>query len=401
MISVLSMFQAYGGVLFVILSGILVGTLFWRKVVQPKQGAAQYVLIGVVVGVCFFIFGGILLIKANPPSTYGPAEGPFLGFSNTPAGMERVQDIAQNPAAIPPPIKRNESATVDIFMEAKEVVAEVAEGKEMVYWTYDGRVPGPFLRVREGDTVNLTLKNAEANQFGHNIDLHAVTGPGGGATVTNVVPGEEKTFTFLAKHPGLYVYHCAHPNVAVHMAHGMYGLILVEPEEGLPKVDREFYLMQGELYAKNTFGRERFMTFDPHQMLDGVPSHVVFNGKTGGAVGNMSAKTGESIRLYVGNGGVNYLSSFHVIGEIFDAVYPEASMDGAPFRDVQTTVIPAGGATITEFGFDVPGTYVLVDHALARIDKGAWGTIEVAGQTDQGVFDGDNQHDHSTHDHGS
>jgi len=312
----------------------------------------------------------------------------MIGFFSQLDKMEKVQNIARDPNDIPPPITRTEPATVKIEMETKEVIAEIAPGVSYNFWTFDGTVPGPFLRVKEGDTVELTLKNNPSSVHHHSIDLHAVTGPGGGAAVTTVEPGESKMLKFKALNPGLYIYHCAHPNVATHDAHGMYGLILVEPKEGLPKVDREFYVMQGEFYSTGGLGKKGLQIFDAQKMLDGHPEYVVFNGKTKGLVGNMKANVGESVRIFIGNGGVNLISSFHVIGEIFDTVYPEASIGGALFKNVQTTLVPAGGAAITDFKLEVPGKYILVDHALSRLERGAWGVLEVAGDKNPEVFDG-------------
>lgn len=326
--------------------------------------------------------------------TFGPSDGPTLSMKNVlrffvhSDEMERVKDIARNPNDIPPPITRTEPAIVNIRLTAKEVIGEMAPGILFNYWTFDGTVPGPFLRVREGDTVHLTLANDKTSLHHHNIDLHAVTGPGGGAVVTKVAPGEEKTLIFKALNPGLYVYHCAHPNVATHMAHGMYGLILVEPKEGLTRADKEFYVMQGEFYSKGGLGNKGIQVFDAHEMLDGKPEYVVFNGRVGGAVGNMQAQVGETVRYFIGNGGVNFVSSFHVIGEIFDRVYPEAAIGSESHKNIQTTLVPAGGASMAEFGLEVPGKYILVDHALARLDRGAWGILDVQGENNPAIFDG-------------
>lgn len=336
--------------------------------------------------------------------SYGPADGPTLPLKNVLSffsnldNFERVTDIARDPLDVPPPIIRKEAAEVSIDVVAKEVISEVAPGVVVNFWTFDGTVPGPMWRVREGDTVTLTLKNDPTSLHMHSIDLHAVTGPGGGAVVTNVSPGESKTMRFKALNPGLYVYHCAHPNVANHMAHGMYGLILVEPKEGLPKVDRELYVMQGELYTTGPRGMQGLQVIDAGKMLAGIPEYIVFNGRVGAiSKEKVVIKQGEKVRMYVGNGGVNLISSFHLIGEIFDTVYPEASMGGSLFRNVQTTLVPAGGAAIAEFVADVPGTYVLVDHALARLDKGAWGTLQIVGEAVPDIFFGDASSDHSGH----
>ncbi len=328
-------------------------------------------------------------------TTYGPADGPTLPLKNVFTffshldSFERVKDIARDPLDVPPALSASSSRTVDIHMTSKEVLSEIAPGVVINYWTFDGTVPGPMLRVREGDTVNLTLKNDETSLHMHSIDLHAVTGPGGGATVTDVKPGESKTVTFKALNAGLYIYHCAHPNVANHMAHGMYGLILVEPEGGLTPVDRELYVVQGEFYTAGARGTQGLQVIDAGKMLDGNPEYVVFNGRTGAVSKDTIAfKTGEKVRMYVGNGGVNLVSSFHVIGEIFDRVYPEGAIGSEPHHNVQSTIVPAGGATMVEFTTEVPGNYILVDHALARLDKGAWGTFSVLGDARPDIFFG-------------
>ncbi len=337
-------------------------------------------------------------------TTYGPADGPTLPLKSVFAffrkldSFERVSDIARNPLDVPPPLARASEAEVEINITAKEVIGEVAPGVILNYWTFDGTVPGPFLRVREGDSVSLTLHNDPSSLHMHSIDLHAVTGPGGGATVTDVMPGESKTLKFKALNSGLYVYHCAHPNAANHMAHGMYGLILVEPKEGLSPVDKELYVMQGEFYTAGARGSKGLQVIDTGKMLDGNPEYVVFNGRVGSVSKDaIKIQQGEKVRVYFGNGGVNLISSFHLIGEIFDTVYPEAQMGGSNFHNVQTTLVPAGGATIAEFTADVPGNYMLVDHALARLDKGAWGMISVEGEARPDIFDGDSSGDHSGH----
>ncbi len=354
------------------------------------------VVVFIAVSIVFYVPNGLPRGLEYPLSlvTYGPAEGPVLPFENVWNlfthfdKLERVSDIARNPNDVPPPIERTEPATVKVALETKEVIAEMAPGVFVNYWTFGGQIPGPFIRVREGDTVELTLKNNETSLHHHNIDLHAVTGPGGGAVSTMVAPGEIATVTFKALHPGIFVYHCATPNVANHMTHGMYGLILVEPEEGLAKVDHEYYVMQGEYYSVGGMGRKGLQLFDAQAMLDGNPTYIFFNGKTGGLVDQMQTKTGETVRMYVGNGGVNLVSSFHVIGEIFDKVFSEGSLTADPHSDVQTTLVPAGGATVVEFDTQVPGNYVLVDHALARMEKGAWGVLKVTGEKNKEIYDG-------------
>jgi nitrite reductase (NO-forming) len=386
--------QAFGLVIAFLFAALFIYLIF-RKL---HAGWMSITLVAMFLGVSLFFYvpNGLPQGLVHPLSmrTYGMGDGPvlpldnFLAFASGFSGIERVGEIARNPSDVPPPITRTEPAHVELELTAKEVIAEMAPGVYVNYWTYNGTVPGPMFRVREGDTVTLTLRNDPSSIHHHNIDLHAVTGPGGGATVSMVAPGESATFTFKALNPGLFVYHCATPNVANHMTHGMYGLILVEPEEGMPAVDREFYVMQGEYYATGGIGRKGLQLFDAQAMLDGNPTYVTFNGRVNGLAEHLQASTGETVRIYFGNGGVNLASSFHVIGEIFDRVYPEASLTSAPHTDVQTTLVPAGGATVTEFALDVPGAFVLVDHALARVDKGAWGKLFVSGEEDASLFNG-------------
>lgn len=354
------------------------------------------VIVFIAVSIVFYVPNGLPRGLEYPLSltTYGPAEGPVLPLENVWSlfthfdKLERVADIARDPNDVPPPIERTEPAVVKVALETKEVISEMAPGVFVNYWTFDGQIPGPFIRVREGDTVELTLKNNETSLHHHNIDLHAVTGPGGGAVSTMVAPGEAATVTFKALHPGAFVYHCATPNVSNHMTHGMYGLILVEPKEGLAEVDHEYYVMQGEYYSVGGMGRKGLQLFDAQAMLDGNPTYIFFNGKTGGLADHMQTKTGETVRMYVGNGGVNLVSSFHVIGEVFDRVFSEGSLTSAPHTDVQTTLVPAGGATVVEFDTQVPGNYILVDHALARMEKGAWGVLKVTGEENKEIYNG-------------
>jgi nitrite reductase (NO-forming) len=306
-----------------------------------------------------------------------------------PEALPEVNAILTAPPLVPPPIDRVGPAKVIVTLETTEAKGTLANDVDYTFWTFGGTVPGPFIRVRVGDTVQIRLKNDKASLNWHSIDLHAVTGPGGGAAVTQVGPGEEKAFEWKALNPGLYVYHCATPHIPVHVANGMYGLILVEPERGLPRVDREYYVMQGEFYTEGRTTESGYQPFDPNKARDERPEYVVFNGRIGALLngGALKAKVGETVRLYVGNGGPNLISSFHVIGEIFDRVYSEGGIGREPNRNVQTTMIPAGGAAIVEFKVDVPGRFLLVDHSLFRaLEKGAVGSLEVAGPETAEIF---------------
>jgi nitrite reductase (NO-forming) len=312
-----------------------------------------------------------------------------LAVQGDPAPEAVVQATLLAPPRVPPPIDRPGPARVVVALETTEEKGTLASGVEYTFWTFGGTVPGPFIRVRTGDMVEIRLTNAKAAHYMHSIDLHAVTGPGGGAAVTQIRPGETGAFEWKALNAGLYVYHCATPHVPIHIANGMYGLILVEPEKGLPAVDREYYVVQGEFYTKGRTGEPGHQLFDPEKARDERPEYVVFNGRMGALMdaGALTAKTGETVRLYVGNGGPNLISSFHVIGEIFDRVYPEASIGGEVRKNVQTTLIPAGGAAIVEMKLEVPGRFLLVDHSISRaMDKGALGALVVSGPDRPGIF---------------
>ena len=351
--------------------------------------------------------------------------------ATTPAKPVTAEEISRKADNLPPPITRTENQKVVVELETKEVIAEIAPGVTYEYWTYNGTVPGPFIRAKEGDTVEIRLthsheghmhgsespehsfaldgfyvneakangtddhapsgaaeEHAEAGHEKHSIDLHAVKGPGGGAVFTQVEPGETKAFQFKAIRPGIYVYHCASKHIPTHVANGMYGLILVEPKEGLAPVDREFYVMQGEFYTKGKFGEKGHQEFSLEKMLEGRPEYFLFNGRVGALAegGALKAKVGETIRIFFGVGS-HIASNFHIIGEIFDKLYPEGDIISPPHQNVQTTIVPPGGAAMVEFKLEVPGKYLLVDHSLPRaIDKGALGELVVEGEERPEIF---------------
>jgi nitrite reductase (NO-forming) len=309
-----------------------------------------------------------------------------------PAGAAAVSagavSIVRSPTDLPGPLAKRGPQRVRVDLETVEVTGQLDDGATYHYWTFNKKVPGPFVRVRVGDTVEVALKNHDESMVNHNVDFHAVTGPGGGGMATDAMPGETKGFVFKAINPGLYVYHCATPMVAQHIANGMYGMILVEPEGGLPKVDREFYVMQGELYTEQPIGTKGEQVESIDKLVNERPEYFLFNGAVGALSKDnaLKAKTGETIRLYFGVGGPNFTSSFHVIGEIFDKVYPMGSATTKVVNDVQTVTVPPGGAVITDLKLEVPGTYVLVDHALSRVNKGLAGFLEVTGPQNPTVF---------------
>ncbi|ENV8271340.1 nitrite reductase, copper-containing [Neisseria gonorrhoeae] len=325
------------------------------------------------------------------PAAQAPAETPAASAeaassaaqatAETPAGELPVIDaVTTHAPEVPPAIDRDYPAKVRVKMETVEKTMKMDDGVEYRYWTFDGDVPGRMIRVREGDTVEVEFSNNPSSTVPHNVDFHAATGQGGGAAATFTAPGRTSTFSFKALQPGLYIYHCAVAPVGMHIANGMYGLILVEPKEGLPKVDKEFYIVQGDFYTKGKKGAQGLQPFDMDKAVAEQPEYVVFNGHVGVIAGDnaLKAKAGETVRMYVGNGGPNLVSSFHVIGEIFDKVYVEGGK--LINENVQSTIVPAGGSAIVEFKVDIPGSYTLVDHSIFRaFNKGALGQLKVEG----------------------
>ncbi|MDP2653168.1 MAG: multicopper oxidase domain-containing protein [Candidatus Omnitrophota bacterium] len=337
----------------------------------------------------------------------------------------REKAIVTYAPEVPPPIKRKKPAVVEVHLNSSVQIAEIKQGLQYKYWTFDDHVPGPFIRARVGDTLEIHHTSTDASGMPHNVDFHAVTGPGGGAPVTTVVKGEKRVAWFKLLTPGLYIYHCAAPPVMDHIANGMYGLILVEPAKGLPKVDREFYVLQSEFYTNKIASMEAkpvdhehhgdkkeeaaedefwgdeagaetgptLLEFSHQAGLDEHPTFVVFNGKYGSLMGEgaLKAKVGEKVRIYFGNAGPNLISSFHVIGEIFDKVYREGDLISPPGQGIQSTLVPTGGATVVEFALDVPGTYTLVDHAIFRVEKGAVGFLNVEGPSNPDIFVSDQE----------
>lgn len=341
----------------------------------------------------FIVGSGTTTTQNETANTY-TSSAKADNIAAVPAGPADASavDIVREPTDIPAPVGNRGPETQRIDLETIELAGQLADGTTFKYWTFNGKVPGPFIRVRVGDTVEVHLKNLPDSLMAHSVDFHAVTGPGGGAVATQTQPGGETMFTFKALNPGLFVYHCATPMVAQHIANGMYGLILVEPEGGLPPVDREFYVMQGEVYTAQPFGTTGQLTEDTVKLLNENPEYFVFNGASMALASDahaLRANVGDTVRIFFGVGGPNFTSSFHVIGEIFDRVYNQASLTSPPLTDVQTTLVPPGGATMVEFKLEVPGRYLLVDHALSRLQRGLAGYLYAEGDPNLEIFNGE------------
>ncbi len=330
--------------------------------------------------------------------------GPVAQAQNGSLPTERA--VLTDAPAVPPPIARKTPAHVLVDLDVIETINEIADGVKYTNWTYGGHVPGKFIRVRQGDTVTFTLRNHTSNLVPHNIDLHSVTGPGGGAKVTLIAPGQQATFDWKALKSGIYVYHCATAPVPMHLSNGMFGLILVEPEKGMAKVDREFYIMQSEFYTQKGelqpeaapgytgssvpgVSKGALYEFSFDKMLSENPDYIVWNGRIGSLTGanSLKARVGEKVRFFVGNAGLNLVSSFHIIGDHLEKVFDEGSLDSSPLLNIQNHVIPAGAGAVVETVFEVPGDYPLVDHSLGRtFNKGTLGIINIAGEARPDIF---------------
>ena len=338
---------------------------------------------------------GTLTVTGEALASYASAAPAAQTVAAVPTAAPAAADavsVVRNPADLPAPVGDRGPTDVRVDLHAIEVNGILADGTTYRYFTFDGKIPGPMIRVRVGDTVDLHIHNDTSSQMVHSIDLHAVTGPGGGAVYTQTNPGEETSFTFKTLAPGVLVYHCATPSVAEHIASGMFGLIVVEPAGGLPKVDREFYVMQSEVYTAQPFGTKGNLTFDYQAMLDERPQYYVFNGASMALTTDenaLRASVGQTVRIFFGVAGPNKISSFHVIGEMFDRVYNLGSLTTPPMTDVQTTLVPPGGATMVEFQVQVPGRYILVDHALSRMERGLAGYLYVDGADQPDIFHGE------------
>lgn len=339
------------------------------------------------------VLGGGLLSAFGFPFSSQAAPVAGKTQANTPdlSSLPLADRIAADPTDIPGPINRNTPKTHQIELTTKEMTAEIEDGIKFHYMTFGGKVPGPLIRVRQGDTVELTLTSDQNNVMLHNIDLHAVYGTGGGANDTYVTPGSSETIEFKAMYPGAFIYHCAVPRLDYHISSGMYGMIVVEPKEGLPEVDHEFYFGQNEVYLDGDPGQKGIREFNFDAMKDENPAYVLLNGEknaiTGEGRGPVKVKKGETARVFLVNGGPNLTSSFHPIGNVFTKAWREGAVMSNPERYVQTMPVAPGSCGVFEMEFPVPETIHLVDHALSRVaHKGMKGNIVVEGEPEKGIY---------------
>ena len=258
-----------------------------------------------------------------------------------------------------------------IRLEMKHAPVTIAPGVQYAAWTFGGTVPGPALRVRQGDTVAFTLLN-RAN-IPHSMDFHAAEiAPS--KYYVNLMPGDSLHYRFVARVPGAFMYHCGTAPVAMHIANGMYGALVVDPVTPLPKA-REFVFVQSEFYLTPKPAADGTRSLEWEKLLSRPPDHVVFNGRAGQYASHpIEVRPNELLRLYVVNAGPNRISSFHVVGGIFERVYEGASQGSDRFG-IQTVNIPVGGGSIFQLRLREPGDYPFVTHAFADATKGAVGVL--------------------------
>jgi copper-containing nitrite reductase len=334
----------------------------------------HFLIQGIPSFVCILIF---VLVMTGSSALWAQAT------LSTAKNQATTVDIVRDPADVPVPIGSRVPTTVHITLTAEEVVGQLdpASNTTYRYWTFNGKVPGPMIRVRQGDTVEVTLRNDARSRMVHSVDFHAALGPGGGAAFSQAIPGQSKTFTFQATTPGLFVYHCGTPMIAEHIANGMYGLILVEPSGGLSRVDHEYYFMQGEIYTTAAKGKAGLQQFSDAKLMDEDPEYFVFNGAVDALTKRhpLRADEGETVRLFFGDAGPNATSSLHVVGEIFTRDYVQGSLTSPPLTGIQTAAVPPGSAALLELTASVPGQFSVMDHAMARMAKGLLAILDVTG----------------------
>lgn len=360
-----------------------------------KKIVAFLVLV-LVLGAGYLLYSGKINLSPKEEPLWKKVYGPDAQaikkteefFANVnPNDFPFEKDIVRDPADLPPPITRKTPALVDVTITVREKVAEIAPGVTYLYYTYNDKVPGPFVRVRVGDTLRVTFINDSKNKLGHAVDFHAVTGPGGGSLVLQTAPGQTAIGEFKLLQSGLFFYHGALPPVSTHVTNGAHGLILVEPEEGLPPVDKEFYLVQNELYTDKPMGEKGFTKFSIQNLINEKVEYYFWNGAAYSTTEKhiMKAKTGERVRIFFGNSGDSKISSFHIIGVVWDAL-AIFGHDGKMKMGSDTLSVPDGSAAMVEFPVPVPGTYILVDHALARLERGAFAALRVEGPENPEVY---------------
>jgi len=271
---------------------------------------------------------------------------------------------AQAPAALL-------GSTVNVTLTVKELLLQIAPGVDYHAWTFNGTVPGPVIRVKQGQTIHFTLIND--GNMPHSIDFHAAQTPWS-VNYQEVQPGKSFTFDWKANYPGVFMYHCGAPVVIYHMSNGMYGAIIVDPATGWAPA-QEYVLVQSEFYTQQL--SDGTYVIDPTKVNNGTPDYVVFNGYANQYKTNpIIAKAGQRIRIFIVNAGPTEFSAFHVIGALFSDTYA----DGNPANHQvgnQTVTIPPGGGMAVELTIPEAGLYPFVTHSFIDVGKGALGVLKI------------------------
>lgn len=329
----------------------------------PQQGAA---IAGIIVALIFLLGSLQSALNAPPttPANAAAAVSPLSLASSTPI-------TATRDATLPPLLGAGNA--VSVTLTATDTTVEIANGVNYQAWTFGGTVPAPVLHVRQGQTVNITFINQ--GTMPHSIDFHAAEVPPDVA-YRDINPGETLQFSFIARTPGVFVYHCGTPPVLVHIGNGMYGAIIVDPTQSLPPADMSYVLVQSEWYTRQVKGN--LMAGDTAKMIAITPDEVVFNGVAFQYRDRpLTAKAGQRVRLYVVNAGPNLPSAFHVIGAIFDAVYPDGDPAHA-LTGVSTYTVAPGQGVVFDLIIPQAGKYPFVDHSMRNMLIGAVGVLDVA-----------------------
>jgi nitrite reductase (NO-forming) len=329
----------------------------------------------------------VLACRPSPPDAHPPERRSTAVTSSQeqadttpPADVSHGEAPIGGPAAEPAPrLARLEPAERNrlhrIRLEMKHAPIVIAPGVTYAAWTFGGTVPGPALHVRQGDTVDFTLVNG-AN-IPHSMDFHAAEiAPS--KYYTNVMPGDSLHYRFVARVPGAFMYHCGTAPVAMHIANGMYGALVVDPATPRSKA-KELVLVQSEFYLNAKPDRDGNQGLDWQKLLGQAPDHIVFNGRAGQYASHpIEARPNELIRIYLVNAGPNRISSFHVVGGIFERVFEDGTQAN-PLIGVQTVNVPVGGGAIFEVRLREPGDYPFVTHAFADATKGGVGVLRASG----------------------
>ena len=317
--------------------------------------------------------GAISVAGANPD------EVPHSGSGHVPGANASIEPDPEapeytvyDPAA--PDLAEGDVHEIELVVTEREMT--VAPGIVQTVWTFGDTVPGPVLRVKVGDTVRVTLVNPETNKLPHSIDFHASL-VAWNDEMRSINPGEELVYEFVAKYAGVFMYHCGTTPALHHIAQGMFGMIIVEPEGGLDPVEHEFAFVQNEWYMVEQAG---FISLEEASAAAPAPDAVVWNG-----VANQYAEhpirvpVGEEVRVFVLNAGPSIDSSFHVVGTIFHEVIKEGvhltEGNEGNWGSQAVDLSPAQGA-IVEMRFDEDGMYPIVTHAFNFVGRGALGLFQ-------------------------